>query len=187
MILLMKFHIKNRIFTILCLPLLFISCSSDLDFDQIDDLKLEPVFVGNLVYFDVLANQFVDNGTEQSIAFDAQGFDVFKNKFLKDNVVKSEFNFEITNTINRAFTISLIFLDNNDQQLQTLKFEVPAYTGTTTILKFNEIFENQRLDLLKQTTQLAFLINLKAGPPLNENSPGSLKLRSSATVYMQIE
>nr|WP_315220536.1 hypothetical protein [uncultured Flavobacterium sp.] len=183
----MKLHLKNKIFRILCLPLLFISCSSDLDFNQVDDFKLEPIFVGNLVYFDVPANQFFDDGAEQAIAFDAQEFDVFKNKFFKDNLVKAEFNFEITNTINRAFTISLLLLDNNDQQLQTLRYEVPAYSGTQTVLQFNEIFQNERLDLLKQTTKLAFLINLKAGPPLNENTTGTLKLRSSATAYTEIK
>jgi hypothetical protein len=183
----MKLSFKKSVFTVLCLPLLFISCSSDLDFDQVDDFKLKPVFVANLVYFDVPANDFIDDGTEHNLAFDAKGFDVFKDKFFNDHLAKAEFDFEITNTINRAFTVSLLLLNDDDQQLQTLNYEVPAYTGTTNVLKFNEVFEQERLGLLKQTTKLAFVIHIKAGSPLNENSLGSLKLRSSATVYMEIE
>lgn len=185
--LVMRLRFKNKIFAILCLPLLFISCSSELDFDQVNDFKLEPVFVANLVYFDLPANQFIDNGTEHALAFDAQDFKVFKDKFFTDNLAKAEFDFEITNTINRAFKVSLLLLNDKDDQLQVLSYDVPAYTGTLNISKFHEIFENQRLDLLKQTTKIAFLITVKAGPPLNANSLGNLKLRSSATVYMEIE
>ncbi|MWB95340.1 hypothetical protein GON26_13305 [Flavobacterium sp. GA093] len=183
----MKLCLKKRVFTILCLSLLFISCSSDLDFNQTDDFKLEPVFVANLVYFDVPAHDFVDDGTEHIVAFDAEDFDVFKDKFFNDNLAKAEFDFEITNTINRAFTVSLLLLNDNDEQLETLDYEVSAYTGSANISKFHEVFEEQRLDLLKQTTKVAFVIHIKAGSPLNENSLGNLKLRSSATVYMEIE
>ena len=42
--------------------LLTVSCSSDLDFDQVNDLQLQPVVVANLSSFDVAANQFVNNG-----------------------------------------------------------------------------------------------------------------------------
>ncbi|WP_459641129.1 hypothetical protein [Flavobacterium sp. CGRL2] len=60
---------------------LFFSCSSDLDFDQVKDLKLEPVFVANLAYFDIPANQLIDDGGTH-IAFDTRSFDVFKDSFF---------------------------------------------------------------------------------------------------------
>lgn len=183
----MKLRLKNKISAILCLPLFLISCSSELDFDQIEDFKLEPVFVANFVYFDIPASDFTDNGTAHNLAFDAQQFDAFKDQFFKDNLTKTEFDFEITNTINRAFTINLLLLNDNDEQLQTLSYNIPAYTGTTNVLKFHEIFENQRLDLLKQTTKLGFVISVNAGSPLNSNSLGNLKLRSSAIIYMKVE
>ena len=34
---------------------------------------------------------------------------------------------------------------------------------------------------------MGFLITMASGPALNENSVGSLKMRSSATVYLTIE
>lgn len=184
----MKGNLLNRISKILVFAFLFISCSSDLDFDQVNDLKLEPVFVANLAYFDVAANQFTDNGSEQQIAFDVQEFDAFRKKFFRDNLVKAEFDFEIENTVNRAFTLNLLLLDDNNQILQTLIFAIPAYSGGSNVIKYpTEVFENQRLELLKQTTKVGFLVRMASGPPINENSSGNLKLRSGATVYLEIE
>jgi hypothetical protein len=184
----MKANILNSITKILVFAFLFISCSSDLDFDQAKDLKLEPVFVANLAYFNVAANQFIDNGSEQQIASDVQEFDAFRKKFFRENLVKAEFDFEIENTINRAFTLNVLLLDDNDQILQTLTFAIPAYSGGSNVIKYpTEVFENQRLELLKQTTKVGFLVRMASGPPINENSLGNLKLRSSATVYMEIE
>ncbi|MBF4491965.1 hypothetical protein IRZ83_04860 [Flavobacterium sp. JLP] len=183
----MSANFLNRI-KILVFACLFFSCSSDLDFDQVNDLKLEPVFVANLAYFNVPANQFYDNGAEQQIAFDVQDFDAFKKKFFRDNLVKAEMDFEIENTISRAFTLNLLLLNDNDEILQTLTFEVPAYSGSSNVIKYpTEVFENQRLALLKQTTKVGFFVRMASGPPINANSSGNLKLRSSATVYMEIE
>lgn len=174
--------------SILFLSFLFWSCSSDLDFDQTKDLKLEPVVVANLAYFDLPANKFLDNGTEQQIGFDEQNFDIFKQRFFTDHLAKAEFDFEIDNTVNRAFTLNVLLLNDNNQILQTITLAIPAYSGTSNVIKYpTEVFENQRLTLLKQSRKLGFVIIMAPGPPLTANSTGSLKLRSGATAYMVIE
>ncbi len=183
----MKSNFIKRISKILLLSSLFFSCSSDLDFDQTKDLKLEPVFVANLAYFNVPATQLANSGDGQ-VLFDVQEFDAFKDKFFRDNLVKAELNFEIENTIVRAFTVDLVLMDTNNQILETDSYPIPAYSGTSNIIKYpTEVFENQRLDLLKKTVKIAFYVRMAPGPPLDQTSTGSLRLRSSATVYMVIE
>lgn len=183
----MELNAISRISKILIAASLFFSCSGNLDFDQVNDLKLEPVVVGNLAYFDLPANKIIDNG-EGQIAFDVDGFDVLKNKFFNERLKKAEFNFEIENTINRAFSVAILLLDDNEQILDTSTFQIPAYTGGTNIIKYPpEVFENQRLELLKQATKIGFIVRIASGPPLDENSLGNLKLRSSATVYLEIQ
>lgn len=182
----MKLSSLNNIPKLLLLVFLSFSCSSDLDFDQVDDLKLEPVFVANLTYFDVPANAFVDNGNEQSVVFDAQDFNPFKNSILRDDLVKVQFDFEITNTIARAYRIDLNLINKNNQTIETLTFNVPAYSGTANTHNFSEVFENQRLTLLKTTAKISFGITMAPGTPLTETSPGNLKLRSGATLYLEI-
>lgn len=166
---------------------LFSSCSSDLDFDQVKDLKLEPVVVANLAYFDIPANQLIDDGGT-NVVFDTRNFDVFKDKFFTNRLKKAEFDFEIENNIDRTFILNLLLLNDQNQILETISFTVPSYKGTTNVIKYpTEVFENDRLNLLKQTTKIGFVVLIAAGPPLNEESLGNLKLRSSATAYLIIE
>lgn len=183
----MKTYNRSRFFGIVILTLLSFSCSSDLDFNQVNNLKLEPVFIANLSYFDIPAKDFVDNGVEQNISYDVQNFNVFRDKFFRDNLRRADFDFEITNTVNRAYSVDVNFLDQNDQTIYTISFYVPASNGTPVILTKTEVFENAKLDLLKTTKRIEFLLIMAPGPALNEGSLGSLKLRSGATVYLLVE
>lgn len=177
----------NKFLRIFILSTFFLSCSSDLDFDQVNDLKLEPVVVANLATFDVPANEFVIGGIEQNVAGDVMNFDIFKDTYFNDSLRRVDFFFEIDNTINRAFRINLYLLDANNTPLYTIPFDVPAYTGVQNLVTKTEIFENSKLDLLKKSVKIAFLITMLPGPALSESSLGSLKLHSSATVYFIVE
>ncbi|MNK77925.1 hypothetical protein D3C87_975420 [compost metagenome] len=177
----------SKISSIIFLVFLLFSCSSDLDFDQVNDFKIEPVFVANLAYFDIPANKLVDDGGT-NIYPDVRDFDVFKDKFFNERLKKAEFDFEIENNINRSFVINMLLLNDQNQVLQTISFAVPSYKGTPNVIKYpTEVFENARLDLLKQTQKIGFVVIIAAGPPLNSESLGNLKLRSSATAYLVIE
>ena len=176
----------KKIFGIFLVCVFSLSCSSDLDFNQVNDLKLEPVFIANLATFDVQAHQFVDGGIEQTLSGDLMDFDVFKQNF-DDNLDRADFFFEIDNTINRGFRINLFLLDANNNTLYTIPFDVPAYSGTQNLVTKTEIFQDAKLDLLRKTDKIAFVVNLLPGPALSESSLGSLKLRSSATVYFVVE
>lgn len=182
---------KNYLHKICCSVLLLVcsfSCSSDLDFNQANDLKLNPVVVGNFSHFDVPATAFVANdGSEYNVATDSQEFDVFRNKYFNSYLQKADFYFEINNTVIRAYTLSVVLMDANNTVLETIKFNVPAYSGSNNVVTRTEIFENTRLNLLKKATKIGFLITMLPGPALDKNSTGSLVLRSSATVYLQIQ
>lgn len=168
--------------------LLFVlSCSSDLDFDQVNDLQLQPVVVANLSSFDVAANQFVNNGTEQAVSIDTPEVGVFNDSFLRDNLSKADLFFEVNNTINRAFTLRLVFLDVANTSLTTIQMNIPAYTGASNQTTLTQTFEGANLDLLKQTKKIAFVVTLLPGPPLTPTSVGNLKLRSSVTAYFDIQ
>ena len=164
-----------------------LSCSSDLDFNQVNDLKTEPVVVSNLATFDVQAHQFVDGGVEQTVSGDLMDFEVFKQSFFDQNLTRADFFFEYNNTINRGFKINIFFLDANNTAIYAIPFDVPAYSGTQNLVTKTEIFQNVKLDLLKKASKVAFVVTLLPGPTLSENSLGSLKLRSSATLYFVVE
>lgn len=170
------------IFTYLCF-----SCSSELDFDQANDLKVEPALIANLASFDIKANQFIIGGLEQPVVGDLIPLDIFKEKFLRENLTKADFFFEFNNTINRGFIVTIAFLDDNNTLLYPISFTIPPYSGTTNLITKTEVFDNLKLDLLKNTSKVAFRIMLAPGTPLTSSSLGSLKLHSSATINLVIK
>ena len=183
----MKLRVIHRILSVLILILFSSSCASDLDYNQVNDIKLEPVIVSNLAYFDVQANQFVTGGVEQNVIFDAPTVDVFSEKFFTEKLNRVDLFFEINNTINRSYRMDLVFLDRNNQPVHSTNLIVPAYSGGENIVTKTEIFQNGTLDLLKRTIKITFTITMFAGPPLSESSVGSLKLRSGVTAYFVVE
>lgn len=183
----MKIQTIHRILSVLILILFSSSCASDLDYNQVNDIKLEPVIVSNLAYFDVQANQFVTGGVEQNVIFDAPTVDVFNEKFFTEKLNKVDLFFEINNTINRRYRMDLVFLDRNNQPVHSTYLIVPAYSGAENIVTKTEMFQNATLDLLKRTTKITFTITMFAGPLLSESSLGSLKLRSAVTAYFIVE
>ncbi|QZK89837.1 hypothetical protein K5V07_04780 [Flavobacterium sp. CHNK8] len=166
---------------------LFSSCASDVDFDQVNNLKLEPVFIANLAYFEVPAPDFVTNGQEQSLVFDVPAVDVFSDKFFRDNLKKASIFTEMENTINRAYEVELLFLDKDNITVYTANFNVAAYSGTVNKVNRTDVFENVQLDLLKRTTKIAFILRMLPGQPLTETSSGKLILRSGVTAYLVVE
>lgn len=173
----------NKFFKIFVLLALFISCSSDLDFTQSQDLKLNPIMTGNLASFDIKATQFVRSGVEQTSVSDELLFDIVSYKSLSKDLNRADFYFEFENTISRSYSISIHFLDENNAKLYSFLVAVPAYTGSEILVKRNEIFENTKLDLFRKAHKVAFEVLMLPGAPLTNNSLGSIKMRSSATIY----
>ncbi|OOV27716.1 hypothetical protein BXU11_09675 [Flavobacterium sp. LM5] len=163
------------------------SCSSDLDFDQANDIELRPVVIGNLASFDLVANQFVNNGLEQTVSIDTPELGVFDDTFFKKNLIQTDLFFEVDNTINRAFELQLFFLDNANAPVSSIRMDIPAYAGTSNVTKRTVVYQGANLDLLKQSKKIAFVITLLPGPPLSAASVGNLKLRSSITAYFDIK
>lgn len=177
----------KKILAIIILVTLSFSCSSDLDFDQVNGLKLKPTVVANFGSFDIPANQFVSGGVEQTLTGDLVNFNVFSYDYFTESLVRADLFFEFNNTINRAYLVNLVFLDYNNTPIYTIPFNVPAYSGAPNLISKTEIFENTKLDLLKTTTKLTFVVTMLPGPKLSESSLGSLKMRSAATVYLVVE
>ena len=163
------------------------SCASDLDFDQVNELELQPVVVANLAYFNIEAKDFVSSGSEQPILIEQTTTDIFNDSFFRRRINRVELLFELENTINRAYIIDLLFLDSNDQIIDNVNLSTPASLGLAIKRSEKEVFANADLDILKKTTKIVFSIRMLAGPQLSPDSLGSLKFRSAVTAYIIVE
>jgi hypothetical protein len=182
----MKYSFFKRIIGILLLLLSF-SCSSDLDFEQTNQLNLKPVFTTNLAYFPLEANQFVINGVEQSAFSYIANVDFFDTAFVSEDLVRTELYFRVKNTINRVYTYNITFLDANNAPIHTINMGIPSYKGAEIVVEKTEIFNSSNIDVLKNTKSIIFSILMLPGPPLTAASPGRVELSSSVTAYFDVK
>lgn len=171
-------------------PIYFISvsCTKDVDFNQINDLEISPIIESSLFYFDATANDFIIGGSDEfNIPTEFIAIDLFNNQFTNDNLIKVELLFEIVNSINRSYRIQVDFLDNSSQLLHTFSFSAEAsITNEDLITQKIEIFEGQNLISLKQTRQIAFTLIMLPGVPINASTQGKIYLESKGTFYLNI-
>lgn len=177
----------NKFFGIFILVIFSLSCSSDLNFNQVNDIKLKPAGSANLSTFTVQAHEFVEDDVERPVLGEIISFEMFKESLFTNSLTRVDFFVEIDNTINRSYIVSLNFFDTNKTPIYTIPINVPAYGGSPNVVEKTEIIENTDLEILKSATYFAFIIKMLPGPMLSESSIGSLKLRSSATSYLEIE
>lgn len=183
----MKCLLSSRFLGILYLAIFSFSCSSDLDFNQTKNLRLEPTYVANLVYFDIPASEFVTNGLETPQFIDRSTVDIFNNTFFVNDLIKTDLDFEINNTIARAYTLDVKLFNAIGSQLDNISIAVPAYYGATNIVTQKEVFQGARLTTLKNTTRIQMTLRMAAGTALTESSSGTIKMRSGVTAYFVIQ
>lgn len=167
------------------------SCIKDVDFDQIDNFSLTPVLASSIVYTEVEAIRFVENGMELEIVRDSvANIEIFEDEFVKDNLVKVELVFEATNTINRTFNLKIDFLSDEDELQHTISFDAVESTfGNNIITNYTEIFEDDNLDDLKLITKMVMTLTIYPsanGTNLDENSTGKVSLKSKGIFYFNI-
>jgi len=165
------------------------SCTEEIDFNQINDVSLKPVVAIDLIFFNAPATQFYVDGTELSTVRDSVIIDLFNRNFVVDNLVKAEFVFEITNSINRAFSVKIDFLDSENQLKHTFTINGAASPTNSEIETMHtEVFENDLLKALKASNKIKLTIQaLSGGSPLNDNTPGNIELKSKGIFYLNIE
>ncbi len=180
--------LKHLVVVILCC-FFMCSCTKDVDFNQAKDLTLEPIIASDLIFFDTPASSFFVDGTELNTIRDSVIIDLFSRDFVVDNLVKADFVFETTNSINRAFSVQIDFLDATD--LQQHSFTVSALaspTNTDVVTLHTEIFEGNLLNALKATNKVVLTIQaLSGGSSLNDTTPGRIQLKSKGIFYLKIE
>lgn len=168
---------------ILALNLIFFACTKDVDFNQINDLEISPVIESSLVFFDEPANRFLENENEVLITQDFIMVDFFDDEFVVDNLVRTDLVFETENSINRRFDLQIDFFDNSGQLQHSFSITQEPLSNNN----YTEVFEDDALDALKNTTVIVFTLRLSSGnPAINETTPGSIKLKSKAVFYFNI-
>ncbi len=183
--------ITLNISLVLCIILCFNACIKDVDFDQADDLAISPALEVSVIHFEEPARTFLDSdGVELVMVQDSVNIAIFRDQFLIDNLVKADFSFETTNTINRSYEAQIDFYNDLYELQHSFNFVVGASVNNQDIVvEYVEVFEGQDLDALKATTNLVLTLTLQPSSDastLDEDSLGQLELKSKASFYFEI-
>jgi hypothetical protein len=166
---------------------MFTSCTQDVSFEQARDYVLTPVVESSLVFFDEPASSFLDSGIEIEIIQDFVEIDFFGDDFIVDNLVKAEFNFNTLNSISRRFELRIDMFDEANQLQHTFTvIQEASENGEDVPSSYIEIFEDDSLQALKNTTVILFTYRLLPGPEIDEDTPGKIQLESKAVFYFEI-
>ncbi|WP_242131604.1 hypothetical protein [Aestuariivivens marinum] len=165
------------------------SCTKQVDFNQANDLVLEPIVASDLIFFNADATEFFVDNTELVTVRDSVIIDLFNRDFFVDYVVKAEFVFKVINSINRSSNVTIEFFDINNQKRHGFSLMALASPNNTDIITTHtEIFENQALDDLKASNKVVLTMQVLAGgDPLNDNTPGRVELKSKGLFYTSID
>ncbi|EDP97994.1 hypothetical protein U8527_18545 [Kordia algicida OT-1] len=175
----------------LLLLFLVAACVEDVDFEQAENISISPIVESSLIFFDFPASEFSEpTGTAIVVVGDELELDVFNDEFLRDNLIKAEFFFEVTNSIDRNFRADIIMYDANDQITYAFAVNIMPDGNNEVVTTHTEVFEDDLLEQLKNTVRMELVLSMFPSPsgiPLDENSIGNIKMRSKATLFFQID
>ncbi len=177
-----------------CILILPFSCVKDVDFDQVEDVVLTPIFEIDFIFSRFDTAEFVDPDLDPSIVIpevvvdDVLNYDLLGSDLIVDNLEQVELTFEFRNTIPRNFDFVFSFLNDANQPIgPTFSMTASAGNGpgtepvvTTEII----VLDNATINTLGAATQLASSIRV-----LNVNSAleGVLELRSKGTYFINYD
>lgn len=177
----MKIH---KILLLFLLSISIISCIGDVDFNQTDDITLDPVVKVSILYFNATNIDFVDPLTNTPILFisDTTETHFFDSDIAQDDIKKIVLKFKIENTFNKTFDLNYTFLDENDDVSLTIPFNIL----NNNILEQEISYENTDLEDLLNAKKIVTTVNL--GADLNQITADMfLDFDSAADIYLKIE
>ncbi|MBW1296690.1 hypothetical protein [Aquimarina litoralis] len=176
-----------------------VSCVKELDFEQLDDVVLTPVFEADFIYSEFDIEEYIPDGLPPDTEFtlppevlrDTVNYDLVGTDFAVDNLDRVELTIEVRNTIERPFLIQFQFLTQNEQPLGQL-YSVPVQAGmgagTQPVISFSDpnpiVLDNATLNQLSSAQKIATEIIVTS---LNTDLRGVLNIRSKASYYVNYE
>lgn len=166
---------------------LLTSCYESLDFDQIDDYVYEPIFTSALTYFSVSPFQFFNSmGIQENEITHIDDFQAFQRDFVRNSVVKVDFNVQVKNEFDRNVSITFEFLNNNMEAVySTIEIFVDRNNLTHTFLE--EIVIADHPEILNASFVRAKATVEDTGTPMDPNDTSEFEFKSSITLYIKSE
>ncbi|MBP2830961.1 hypothetical protein J8281_02075 [Aquimarina sp. U1-2] len=171
-----------------------VACVKDVDFDQIEDVVLTPVYEVDFIYSKFDTSQFIDSSIPPTVTLpevvisDTLNYDLLGTDFVVENLEQVILSFEFRNTIEREFTFSFGFLNDSNQRIGS-SYTVVASAGegsNTDPVLTSEVILLDKSDIttLSAATKLITEIRVQN---VNVSLSGVLELKSKGTYFITYE
>ncbi|MFD2565021.1 hypothetical protein [Aquimarina rubra] len=181
------------------------SCVKELDFEQLEDAVLTPVFEADFIYSEFDVEEFIPAGAPPNTEFtippevlrDTINYDLVGTDFAIDNLDSVELTIEVRNTIQRSFVLQFQFLTQAGQpinnQTYTIQVQAGLGEGTEPVVSPQPgdpdnliVLDAGDLNELASAQKIATEIVIPP-PALNTDLRGKLELRSKASYYVNYQ
>ena len=168
------------------LSLLWVSCVRDTDFNQAQDVTATPVVELNLIYFDVDGGEFFDSTTNTPILTlrDTTEIRFLDDSGIQESLLRAEFYFRFTNSIERDFLVDFQFLTEMGDTTYTTQTQVNmGAVGAPVVTEFSQNVEGEDIMQLTMADRVVVSVTI---PSSEAGLQGSLNLQSKTTYYLEI-
>ena len=167
--------------------LLVIGCVKDVDFNQIDDVEIKSVYIASLAYFNLVADDFLDEDLNEVAHIEDFVLTQLKGDYA-DNVEKLEFTFVFSNSFSRDFLATVIFLDADGNLIYQLEPVIQIMRNTENVKTVITV-EQPDVETIYKASRAGFFIQLLSDENnvLTPQSQGILNLKSSLTLYLNVK
>lgn len=178
----LQFPVLGVLFT-----LLFFSCVKDTDFNQAQDVTITPIVELDLIYFNLVANDFFDNvtSTPRLTVRDTTDIRFLDDTDTQESLLKADFLFIFNNSIPRSFQADFQFLDSlNVERYFTSTFVEMGTPSNPVSTEFTETVEGEDIVQLTQSDKVVVSVTI---PSSDATLEGELNLKSKTTYYLEIK
>ncbi len=171
----------------LSLTMLFPGCSEKQDFDQYEQLSLEPILEGSLLYIEAPERIINQANGVMVYTFDLR-FEAFSSSIFSERAIEGSITYFVENTTSKPLDVTAEFLDASGNVLDTENFTIAA-APTAIIQRDIEYGPNGRsIDIIKNTVTIRITAqNLGDTTSVSSFPDPKVKLTSRAQFRVRVK
>jgi hypothetical protein len=176
----------KRFSTVFLCSLLFFSCADEQDFDQFDDLSIEPTVASSIFYFES-DEETINTAGAGGFYQETFTFEAFNEAFISENILDGVITYQLENTTSKSLGVLIEFLDVDGNVLDTESFLIAEEPAPLLERQVAYGDGGKPLDILRNTTTIR-VSGENLGDVTSQSSQNEPKiiLRSSAAFRLRL-
>lgn len=163
------------------------SCSSELDFENVNDIAVTPQVDADLVFFTLGTEAFINTSIPDTtlVVRDTTRLEFLDDDFIRDNIQEIKFTFQVDNSFAQSFSNQSIFLNENGVAQYMLEFAIaPSLDGFPARTSIVVQLDENELQAILNSIQVVDEVRLNTNEQFID---GELSLQSKAVYSLEFK